>query len=126
VWATPVVAQLRGEDILRMAMERAELKRPPCVPYEATAALAMLLLRDYGVLTVHFAGMPPGTSSLMFKFIAPETLARFGGAERLAEAVDASLASLADVLREQGALGRLLLGAAMPTAADVLASRVPA
>jgi L-seryl-tRNA(Ser) seleniumtransferase len=126
VWATPVVAQLRGEDILRMAMERAELKRPPCVPYEATAALAMLLLRDYGVLTVHFAGMPPGTSSLMFKFIAPETLARFGGAERLAEAVDGSLASLADVLREQGALGRLLLGAAMPTAADVLASRVPA
>ena len=109
-----------------MAMERAELKDPPCVPYEATAGLAMLLLRDHGVLTVHFAGMPPGTSSLMFKFIPPETLARFGGAERLAGAVDSSVASLADVLREQGALGQLLLGGAMPVEADELVSGVPA
>jgi L-seryl-tRNA(Ser) seleniumtransferase len=126
VWATPVVAQLRGEDILRMAMERAGLKAPPCVPYEATAGLAMLLLRDHGVLTVHFAGMPPGTSSLMFKFIPPETLARFGGAERLAVAVDSSVASLADVLGEQGALGQLLLGGAMPAEADELVNGVPA
>jgi L-seryl-tRNA(Ser) seleniumtransferase len=126
VWATPVVAQLRGEDILRMAMKRAGLRSPPCVPYEATAGLAMLLLRDHGVLTVHFAGMPPGTSSLMFKFMAPETLARFGGATRLAEAVDSSVASLADVLREQGALGQLLLGAAIPVEANTRAGGVPA
>jgi L-seryl-tRNA(Ser) seleniumtransferase len=126
VWATPVVAQLRGEDILTMVMERAGLRSPPCVPYEATAALAMLLLRDYGVLTVHFAGMPPGTSALMFKFIPPETLARFGGAGRLAEAIDRSMTVLADTFREQGALGRLLLRESMPIDAGLPASGVPA
>ena len=29
-------------------------------------ALAMLLLRDAGVISVHFVGRPPGTSALMF------------------------------------------------------------
>src|SRR5438552_1304317 len=75
---TPVTAQLRADDLLALAMERAGLTTPPSVPIEATAALAMLLLEDHGILTVHFAGMPPGTSSLLVKFIPPETLERFG------------------------------------------------
>ncbi|ETW92777.1 MAG: hypothetical protein ETSY2_52630, partial [Candidatus Entotheonella gemina] len=63
---TPVIAQLLADDILEMAMQRAGLSAPPIVPYEASAALAMLLLRDYGIITVHFVGLPPGTSALMF------------------------------------------------------------
>ena len=35
------------------------------VPYEASAALSMLLLRDYGMLMVHFVGVPPGTADLL-------------------------------------------------------------
>ncbi|MDX1432981.1 MAG: hypothetical protein R3286_11080 [Gammaproteobacteria bacterium] len=111
LFETPVTVQIRGEDLLEMLMARSRLNDPPVVPYEATAGLAMLLLRDYGVFTVHFAGLPPGTSALMIKFVPPETLARFGGAERLAEAIDASIDELARVVAEPGALRALLLGA---------------
>jgi len=107
---TPVTAQLRADDLLALAIERAGVTTPPIVPIEATAALAMLLLEDYGVLTVHFAGMPPGTSSLLLKFIPPETLERFGGADALAKAVDSSIDRLAALLRDRAALTALLLG----------------
>lgn len=110
VHLTPVTAQLRADDLLTLAMERAGVSTPPIVPIEATAALAMLLLEDYGVITVHFAGMPPGTSSLLVKFVPPETLERFGGAEALAKAVDSSVDRLAALLREPRALRTLLLG----------------
>jgi L-seryl-tRNA(Ser) seleniumtransferase len=110
---TPVTAQLRADDLLALAMERAGLGTPPIVPIEATAALAMLLLEDHGILTVHFAGMPPGTSSLLVKFVPPETLERFGGAEAFAKAVDSSVDRLAALLRDPGAIRALLLGGAV-------------
>ena len=117
---TPVIAELLADDILAMALERACLRTAPMVPYEASAALAMLLLRDYGILTVHFVGLPPGTSALMFKFIAPEVLKRFGGAQAYAQAIDESLNTLAGLLAEpehipapvaRRCLGGLTLGA---------------
>src|SRR5262249_19763298 len=49
---TPTTAQLLADDILEMAMERGGVKQAPIVPYEATAALCMLLLQDYRMLTV--------------------------------------------------------------------------
>ena len=107
---TPVTAQLRADDLLALALERAGLTTPPIVPIEATAALAMLLLEDHGILTVHFAGMPPGTSSLLVKFIPPETLERFGGADTFAKAVNSSVDRLAALLHDRSALGTLLLG----------------
>ena len=101
---TEVAVKLRAEDIREHAGARL------IAPYEATAALAMLLLRDHGILTVHFAALPPGTSALLLKFVAPETLGRFGGPERFAQAVDESLAALAELIVDEGAL-RELLGA---------------
>jgi L-seryl-tRNA(Ser) seleniumtransferase len=101
VYETPVTAQLRGEDVLAHVGGE-----PPLVPYEATAALAMLLLLDHGFLTVHFAAVPPGTSALLFKFVPPELLAGFGGAERFAAAVESSLERLAGLDDWRG----LLLG----------------
>jgi L-seryl-tRNA(Ser) seleniumtransferase len=106
----PVIAELLAEDILEMAMERAGLRTAPIVPIEATAALAMLLLRDHGMLTVHFVGLPPGTSALIIKFIPPETLARFGGAQAYARAIDDALTKLAAIIGDPGTLRRLLLG----------------
>jgi L-seryl-tRNA(Ser) seleniumtransferase len=111
VTETPVIARLDGEDILEIAMERAGLKQRPMMPIEASAGLAMLMLRDYGVLTVHFAGLPPGTSAMLIKFIPPETLKRFGGAEKFAEAVDKSLDRLADIIGDEAAFRELLFGA---------------
>jgi len=110
VHETPVIAELLAEDILEIAMVRAGVTAPPIVPYEAASALAMLLLRDYGVITVQLVGVPPGTSALMLKFIAPETLARFGGADAYARAIDDCLMKLARMLAEPTQIARLLLG----------------
>jgi L-seryl-tRNA(Ser) seleniumtransferase len=104
---TPVAVRLQGEDILGEAMRRAGAASV-LAPIEATAALAMLLLRNHGILTVHFAALPPGTSALLLKFVQPETLERFGGAEAFAAAVDASLDELAGLLDSPAELYELL------------------
>jgi L-seryl-tRNA(Ser) seleniumtransferase len=103
---TPVAVKLEGEDVLAELERRGAVDRL-LVPIEATAGLAMLLLRDHGILTVHFAAIPPGTSALLLKFISPETLERFGGAQRFAEAVDTSLDELARTV-SAGTLSDLL------------------
>jgi L-seryl-tRNA(Ser) seleniumtransferase len=111
-WAarTPVAVKLEGEAVLAEACARAGMQVTQCylVPYEATAALAMLLLRDHGILTVHFAALPPGTSALLLKFLPPETLERFGGPERFASAVDESLDALAGLVGDRERLAGLL------------------
>jgi L-seryl-tRNA(Ser) seleniumtransferase len=107
---TPFAVRLQGEAILAEAATRGGGDATAIVPAEATAALAMLLLRDHGILTVHFAAVPPGTSALLIKFVPPETLARFGGAAAFAEALDASLDRSAELLREPDRVRRLLGG----------------
>jgi len=111
LFETPVTVQLTGEDILELAMERGGIADPPVVPYEATSGLAMLLVRDYGILTVHFAGVPPGTSALMIKFLPEEPLARLGGPDRLAEAIDACITRLAGILKNPDEFRTLIMGA---------------
>lgn len=107
---TPTTAQLLADDILEMVMERGGVKEAPIVPFEATAALCMLLLQDYKMLTVHFVGLPPGGGDILFKFIPPETLSRFGGAAKFASVVDACLTKLGSLLREPEKIRTLLLG----------------
>jgi L-seryl-tRNA(Ser) seleniumtransferase len=104
---TPVAVKLEGEDVLAEASARGGVEST-IAPYEATAALAMLLLRDHGILTVHFAALPPGTSALLLKFLPPETLERFGGPERFVGAVDESLDALAVLVADQENLAGLL------------------
>jgi L-seryl-tRNA(Ser) seleniumtransferase len=108
---TPTTVQIPADDILEIAMGRGGVATPPVVPYEASAALSMLLLRDYGMLMVHFVGVPPGTADLLMKFIPPETLERFGGAGKYAAAVNDSLTTLGRLLAEPAQLRELLLGA---------------
>ena len=108
VTRTPVAVRLDGEDVLAEGMRRAGIDDPPVVPVEATAALAMVLLRDHGILTVHFAALPPGTAALLVKFVPPETLSRFGGADAFAAAVDASLDEVARLLTRPSEVRELL------------------
>jgi L-seryl-tRNA(Ser) seleniumtransferase len=110
VTRTPVAVKLEAEAILAEAAARAGRQITDCylVPYEATAALAMLLLRDHGILTVHFAALPPGTSALLLKFVPPEVLERFGGAETFAAAVDGSLDELGRLVDSRDRLRELL------------------
>jgi L-seryl-tRNA(Ser) seleniumtransferase len=105
---TPFAVRLPGEEILVEAIRRGGAESP-LAPIEATAALAMLLLRDHGVLTVHFAALPPGTSALLLKFVTPETLERFGGADAFAAAVDDAFDALAGLVGSPGEI-RALLG----------------
>jgi L-seryl-tRNA(Ser) seleniumtransferase len=105
---TPVAVKLEADAILGEAAARAGRQVTNVVPYEATAALAMLLLRDHGLLTVHFAALPPGTSALLLKFVPPETLERFGGPDDFARAVDESLAALAELVADESGLRELL------------------
>jgi L-seryl-tRNA(Ser) seleniumtransferase len=107
---TRVAVRLEGEDVLTEAMRRGDVAEPPIVPIEATAALAMLLLRDHGILTVHFAALPPGTAALLLKFIPPETLDGFGGPDTFASAVDTSLDELAGLHPTPERVRELLLG----------------
>jgi hypothetical protein len=64
------------------------------------------------MLTVHFVGMPPGGADILFKFIPPETLERFGGPGKFAAAVDAALTRLGEMLRDPASIRALLLGEA--------------
>lgn len=107
---TPTTAQLAADDILEIAMERGEVERAPIVPFEATATLAMLLLRDYNMLTVHFVGLPPGGADFLIKFLPPETLSRFGGADKFAHAFNDSLTTLGGMLRAPEKIRETLLG----------------
>jgi L-seryl-tRNA(Ser) seleniumtransferase len=107
---TSTTVQIGADDILDIAMDRGGVHKAPVVPYEASAALSMLLLRDYGMLMVHFVGVPPGTADLLIKFVPPETLERFGGARKYADAVNTSLTTLGELLREPQSLRDLLLG----------------
>jgi L-seryl-tRNA(Ser) seleniumtransferase len=107
---TPTTAQLLADDLLEVAMERAGVTEPPVVPYEAAAAFCMILLEEYRMLTVHFVGMPPGTANILFKFVRPETLERFGGPERFAQAVDAAITGVGTLLREPDRIKTLLFG----------------
>ena len=106
----PTTVQIAADDILEIAMERGGVTNAPVVPYEASAALSMLLLRDHGMLMVHFVGVPPGTADLLIKFVPPETLERFGGAGKYAEAVNSSLTRLGELLRDPERTRELLLG----------------
>ncbi len=107
---TPTIGAFSGESILEVAMRRAGVDKPPIVPFEATAALCMVLLEDHGVLTVHFVGVPPGTGDLLIKFIPPEVLERFGGAGKYVDAVDASLDKVSGMLTDPERLTALYFG----------------
>jgi L-seryl-tRNA(Ser) seleniumtransferase len=107
---TPTTVQIAADDILDIAMERGGVTEPPVVPYEAAAALSMLLLKDHDMLMVHFVGLPPGTADLLIKFVPPETLERFGGAKKYADAVNSCLTKVGQLLREPDQLRRVLLG----------------
>jgi hypothetical protein len=70
----------------------------------------MLMLMDYDMLMVHFVGVPPGGADLLIKFVPPETLSRFGGPKKYADAANNCLTKLGNMLREPKSIRELLLG----------------
>jgi len=106
---TDSIVKLTGEEILRTAMDRAGITETSLVPIEATGALSMLLLRDRGIITVHFVGIPSGTPDLLLKFLPPEEVERFGGVSALADAIDGAITELSEIVNEPKSVRSLLL-----------------
>ena len=79
--------------------------------YQNAEPRTRLSMGDHGILTVHFAGMPPGTAALLIKFLPAAVIAAIGGAETFTAAVDASLDAAAAVVTDGEAVRRLIVGA---------------
>ncbi|MGH8875968.1 MAG: aminotransferase class I/II-fold pyridoxal phosphate-dependent enzyme [Stackebrandtia sp.] len=106
---TPFITRLPGEAILAELGRRAD-SPVDLAPIEATAVVAMYLLREHGFLTVHFAGLPPGTAALLIKFLPPETIKAIGGPEVFAAAVDEAIDRAAAIAGDSSKVRELLLG----------------
>jgi L-seryl-tRNA(Ser) seleniumtransferase len=107
---TPFITRLPGEGVLTQLVRRGGGGQVGLAPIEATALLAMTLLADHGLLTVHFAGLPPGTAALLIKFLPPETIAAVGGPDAFAAAVDEALHQAAKIATDPDATRRFLHG----------------
>lgn len=103
--AGPGVA-MSAEDLLEIALGRAG-GPVPVVPVEASSCLSMLLLQEYGIVTVPAVGMP-GCSPAVRLTLYPDGV-RFGlGA--LVEAVVGSVARLRGLLRDPLEVRQFVLG----------------
>ena len=100
---------LGEEDVLERVMAQAGRTRAAIVPAEATAAIAMILLRDHGVLTVNTHGAPGGRVSLRLKPTAG-ALDTVGGAANLATALDAAIEEVAERIDDHDWFAQTLLG----------------
>ncbi|MDT7682322.1 MAG: L-seryl-tRNA(Ser) seleniumtransferase [Pseudonocardiales bacterium] len=109
---TPFIFKLTGEAIGAELNRRSGGASASLAPIEATATLAAVLLKDHGLLTVHFAGLPPGTSALLIKFISARTMESVGGAEHFADMVDEALTRAGAISTDLSAVRALLLGEA--------------
>jgi L-seryl-tRNA(Ser) seleniumtransferase len=107
---TPFIFSLSGPGLLQELQRRAGTPIADLKPIEASALVAMGLLKEYGILTVHFAGMPPGTQDLMIKFIAADTVAAVGGPERFADIVDEVIGKASKISTDSALMGSTFFG----------------
>jgi L-seryl-tRNA(Ser) seleniumtransferase len=99
------------EAVLRVLLKLAgkEGSKPVVVPCEATSALGMVLLEDYGVLTVNTHGQPGARVSLRLKPTL-DALGRVGGFDAVVTAVMESLDKVAKIIDNPDAIKRLIVG----------------
>ena len=100
------------EAVLDLMLERAGLphEAAPVVPVEATALVGLLLLAEHGIVTVNALSEAGARPSIRLKPTL-DAVPALGGADRLAEMVDASISRASTMLRDVGALRDAILGA---------------
>jgi len=107
-----LIAQLKGEDMMEVMLERAGLplaeNSKRIVPFEATAMVAVALMERHGIYSVNLAAIPSGTTSLMIKFVPELVLNKFGGAGSFAAAVDDCITHVSTLLTDPQAMLDLL------------------
>ncbi|MDF7649987.1 aminotransferase class I/II-fold pyridoxal phosphate-dependent enzyme [Pantoea sp. Acro-805] len=99
------------DQVLEIILKRACIAHTDnhIVPCEATAALGMVLLRDFGILTVNTHGQPGARVSLRLK-PASNAIDRVGGINAIMKAVNASLDKVALLISDKHAMAELILG----------------
>lgn len=99
---------INEENILSLVTKECKSK-PQVVPAEATGALAMILLHNYGILTSAALERPGSRVSLRIKPICTE-ISRFGGADKFVTAVEDSLSQLKYLVEKPCDLSEILIG----------------
>lgn len=79
------------------------------VPAEASAAVGFILLEKYGIITVNTCGMPGARASLRLKS-DKKTVDRFGGIQKVINAVMDSIMSVVSIIDRQKSIRKLILG----------------
>lgn len=99
------------DDVMRIILNRAGVNptQTNIVPCEATSALGMILLRDYGILTVNTHGQPGARISLRLK-PSGDSVERIGGQAKVVQAVDEALSKVADLIVAPQQLAKLIFG----------------
>ncbi len=110
VQSTIMGPTISEEDVLAIALERAGLQRSPLVPAEATCILAMDLMEEHGFLTSNVAERPGARVSLRLRALARD-IARFGGVQRVAVAIDSALTGVRRYLSDPALARMRLIGA---------------
>ncbi len=86
-----------------------EVGKTRLVPCEITSAVGLVLLRDFGILTVNTHGQPGARVSIRLK-PTHGAIARVGGVERVVNALDAALGHVAERVGNPDAIAKLILG----------------
>ena len=102
------------EDVLTIALEGSDRAAGDCtlVPAEASCILGMVLLEDNGIVTSNVAERPGARVSLRLRPTAAE-VERFGGPDRVVEAVSDALGKLRLLLGDEPAAHAKIFGAAV-------------
>ena len=109
VYRSDLGPMLDEQDVTAILLRRLGRERIGLVPAEVTAAVGMVMLRDNGVLTVNTHGQPGGRVSIRLKPTAG-AVARAGGADALAGALDAALETVASHIDDNTWVSALLFG----------------
>lgn len=104
--AGPGVA-ISGEDLMELALRKSGTNAPQIAPIEATAAAAMILLKETGAVTIPVSGMP-GSACVYRLMMFPD--GERLGQRPIVDGTRKALEEVATLLSDRDATRRLLLG----------------
>ena len=97
------------ERVLEIVVEKSGITSTSVVPAEAASALAMILLENYGIMTVPTTGAPGCTLDIRLRPYNDE-LKKFGSARQVIEALDECFNKLAKIINQPDKMRKILLG----------------
>lgn len=99
---------IMAEDILEIVMERAGVEESPWAPVDISTAVAMVLLRKYGYMTIPALHYPGASKALMIHLANPS--AQVLTAKEIVAALDDAFATVAGIMESRQKLETVLFG----------------